>query len=375
MQFSQVIGQKEILDNLRSMVDSERMPHALLFTEKAGYGALTVALATLQYMYCNNRHNGESCGTCSNCIKIGKLVHPDIHFTFPINVSTTIGGDKRGEVENFYPAWRELVKENPYFGEQQLYKAFGIENKLGTISVAEASSIMKKLSLSAYEGGAKVMLIMFPERMNTEAANKLLKSLEEPRSGTYYFLVSHNPEKIITTVLSRCRIVQVPPIENGILQEHLQQKTGISPEDAQFWAKCSAGSYGRALELMAREEEQSGNYNVFISMLEKGINKDLAGMMDIWEQVASYGKEVQKQICLEGSEILRKLYMISLQMESISYTSAKEMEQLSALQKKIKDDFYRKGYGYLNNAMECIERNVNPKFIFCDLCNRIYYNI
>ena len=62
-------------------------------------------------------------------------------------------------------------------------------------------------------------------------------------------------------------------------------------------------------------------------------------------------------------------------MESISYTSAKEMEQLSVLQKKIKDDFYRKGYGYLNNAMECIERNVNPKFIFCDLCNRIYYNI
>ena len=375
MQFSQVIGQKEILENLRSMVDSERMPHALLFTEKAGYGALTVALATLQYMYCNNRHNGESCGTCSNCIKISKLVHPDIHFTFPINVSTTIGGDKRGEVENFYQAWRELVKENPYFGEQQLYKAFGIENKLGTISVAEASSIMKKLSLSAYEGGAKVMLIMFPERMNTEAANKLLKSLEEPRSGTYYFLISHNPEKIITTVLSRCRIVQLPPIEIHELQEHLQQKDGISPQDAQFWAKCSAGSYGKAIELMAREEEQSGNYNTFISLLEKGINKDLAGMMDIWEQVASYGKEVQKQICLEGSEILRKLYMISLQMESISYTSAKEMEQLPVLQKKIKDDFYRKGYGYLNNAMECIERNVNPKFIFCDLCNRIYFNI
>ena len=375
MQFSQVIGQKEILDNLRSMVDSERMPHALLFTEKAGYGALTVALATLQYMYCNDRHNGESCGKCSNCIKISKLVHPDIHFTFPINVSTTIGGDKRGEVENFYQAWRELVKENPYFGEQQLYKAFGIENKLGTISVAEASSIMKKLSLSAYEGGAKVMLIMFPERMNTEAANKLLKSLEEPRSGTYYFLISHNPEKIITTVLSRCRIVQLPPIDSHDLQEHLQQNDGLPVQDAQFWAKCSAGSYGKALELMAREEEQSGNYNTFISILEKGINKDLAGMMDIWEQVASYGKEVQKQICLEGSEILRKLYMISLQMESISYTSAKEMEQLSALQKRIKDDFYRKGYGYLNNAMECIERNVNPKFIFCDLCNRIYYNI
>ncbi len=375
MQFSQVIGQREIMDNLRSMVDSQRMPHALLFTEKAGYGALAVALATLQYMYCCNREGGDSCGVCANCKKISKLVHPDIHFTFPINISTTIGGDKRGEVESFYPAWRDLVGENPYFGEQQLYKAFGIENKLGTISVAEASSIMKKLSLSAYEGGAKVMLIMFPERMNTEAANKLLKSLEEPASGTYYFLISHNPEKIMATILSRCRIVQLPPIEAGALEKHLGQVEGLSLEDAQFWAKCSAGSLSRALELMAREKEQSANFSIFVSILEKGINKDLPGMIEIWEQLASYGKETQKQICIEGGEILRKLYMASMGMESISYASKKEMQLLGNLQKKIKDDFYRKGYGYLNNAMECIERNVNPKFIFCDLCNRIYYNI
>ncbi len=375
MQFSQVIGQKEVIDNLRNMVDSQRMPHAVLFTEKAGCGALTIALATLQYMFCTHKQNGESCGECSNCIKISKLVHPDIHFAFPVNTSKTIGGDKRGDVEMFYGAWRDLVAQNPYFGEQHMYNAFGIENKLGTISVAEASSMMRKLSLSAYEGGAKVMLIMFPERLTVEAANKLLKSLEEPLSGTYYFLISHNPEKIITTILSRCRIVQVPPIETGILQLKLQQSNGVSPEDACFWARCSAGSYGKALELIAREEEQSSNYNMFISILEKGISKDLVGMVDIWEQIASYGKEVQKQICLEGSEILRKLYMISLQMESISYASEKERELLGRLQQKIKEDFYRKGYGYLNNAIECIERNVNPKFIFCDLCNRIYYNI
>ena len=375
MQFSQVIGQKEILDNLRNMVDSQRIPHAMLFTEKAGYGALTVALATLQYMYCTNRQNGDSCGVCSNCIKISRLVHPDIHFTFPINTSRTIGGDKRGDIEMFYGAWRDLVAQNPYFGEQHLCNAFGIENKLGTISVAEASSMMRKLSLSAYEGGAKAMLIMFPERMTQEAANKLLKSLEEPLSGTYYFLISHNPEKIIATILSRCRIVQLPPIENDQLQMKLQQSKGISQEDAQFWARCSAGSYGKALDLMAREEEQNSCYNMFVSVLEKGVSKDLVGMMELWEQIASYGKEVQKQICLEGGEILRKLYMISLHMESISYTSRKEMELLVPLQKKIKDDFYRKGYGYLNNAVECIERNVNPKFIFCDLCNRIYYNI
>lgn len=375
MSFSQVTGHNGIIGNLRSMVDAGRVPHALLFVEKEGYGALSVALATLEYMFCRERKGGDSCGVCSNCVKTGKLVHPDIHFTFPINTSTTIGGDKRGEVEQFYPAWRELVKRNPHFGEQELYKAFGIDNKLGTISVAEANSIIRKLSLSSYEGGARVMLIMFPERMNQEAANKLLKNLEEPGNGTYYFLISHNPERIISTILSRCRIIELPPIEKELLQQELQRRCGLSEEDAAFWARCSGGSLGKALQLIGREEELGEENGIFISILQNAIRKDLASLIDSWEQVASCGKEMQKSICIEGGEILRKLYMMSLGLDEISYSSAGEREKLRELSGKIRPDFYQKGAGWLNNALECIERNVNPKFIFCDLCNRIFYNI
>ena len=375
MPFSEILGHKEIIANLRNMIDSGRMPHAVLFSEKAGYGALPIALSTLEYMFCKGEKGESSCGTCNNCLKVSRLVHPDIHFTFPINVSTKIGGDKRGEVEQFYPLWRELVKENPYFGEQQMYKAFGIENKLGTISVAEANAIMRKLSLSSYEGGAKVMLVMFPERMNLEAANKLLKNLEEPQSGTYYFLVSHSPEKIISTILSRCRIVEIPPIEPQVLKQALADRCGLSDQEAAFWARCSGGSIGKAIELIERQKEQSGEYLVFMDILEKALNKDLAGLIEIWEEAASYGKEAQKALCVEGGEILRKIYMMSLGMEELSYASAGEREKFKNLSGRIKSDFYRKGYGYLNNAVECIERNVNPKFIFCDLCNRIFYNI
>lgn len=375
MPFSGIIGHTEIIDNLRNMIDGGRMPHAVLFSEKAGYGALTLALATLEYMFCKGEKVKDSCGSCSNCTKVSRLVHPDIHFTFPINVSSSVGGEKRGDVEMFYPAWRSLVKENPYFGEQELYKALGIENKLGTISVAEANAIIRKLSLSSYEGGAKVMMIMFPERMNLEAANKLLKNLEEPQSGTFYFLISHNPERIISTILSRCRIVEVPPIETTVLQRELQERFSLDAEDALLLAKSSGGSMGRAMELIAREKEQSIHYTMFLEIIGKALAKDLAGLVDSWEEIASYGKEAQREFCIEGGEILRKIYMMSLGMEDISYTSVKERETFRNLSGRIKEDFYRKGYGYLNNALECIERNVNPKFIFCDLCNRIFYNI
>lgn len=374
MQFSEVLGHREIIDNLRNMVDNNRVPHAILFTEREGYGALHIALATISYMFCRQKRNGDSCGICNQCSKTGKLVHPDLHFTFPINTSSLVGKDKRAEIDEFYPLWRNLVKENPWFGEQDLYRAIGIENKFGNISVSEANSIMRKLGLSSFEGGIKVMLVMFPERMNQEAANKLLKSLEEPQPDTYYIMVSHNPTKIITTVLSRCRIVEVPPIEQDILAESIGKRFSIPEEEAAFWAKCSGGSFGKAARMIAESEDENENHTLFIKLLELAIAKDLVGMFDIWELLASKGKEAQKCFCTESLEVLRKLYMINLGLDTISYTHGGEKEQFERLSGRLKGDFYEKGYAFLNSAADAVERNVNPKFIFCDLCNRIYYN-
>lgn len=374
MQFANVLGHKEIVENLRNMVDNNKLPHAILFTEKHGYGALHLALATISYIFCTEKANGDSCGKCNQCKKTGNLVHPDLHFVFPINTSTVVGKDKRAEIDEFYPLWRELVKSNPWFGEQDLYRIIGIENKFGNISVTEANGMMRKLSLSSYEGGAKVMLVMFPERMNQEAANKLLKSLEEPMPDTYYFMISHNPSKIITTVLSRCRIIELPPIEENILSEVLIHDFSITEEDARFWAKCSGGSYGKAARLIAEQDEENENNSILFELLSLGVKKDMVGMFDIWNNIAGWGKEAQKNFCTDSLEILRKLYIIRMGLYDISYSNKKEQEKLKDLSARIKPDFYEKGYGFFNNAIDCIERNVNPKFIFCDLCNRIFYN-
>ena len=374
MQFKEILGHSNIIGNLRQMVDSNRVPHAILFTERHGYGALNLALATISYMFCTNRTDGDSCKCCNQCSKTGKLVHPDLHFTFPINTSTLVGKDKRAEIDEFYPIWRNLVKENPWFSEQELYNALGIENKFGNISVVEANGIMRKLSLSSCEGGIKVMLVMFPERMNQEAANKLLKSLEEPQPDTYYFLISHNPAKIISTILSRCRIIELHPIDEAELAPALQSRFGLNAEDAAFWARCSGGSFGKAAELIQKENGESENGTLFLQLLELGIKKDMVSMFDIWNNVAGWGKESQKSFCVESLEILRKIYMIGLGITDISYANKQEQEKLKRVSECLKPDFYEKGYSFFNNAIDCIERNVNPKFIFCDLCNRIYYN-
>lgn len=372
MRFSQIIGHKDIIEKLRELVDNNRMPNTLLFSEQTGCGALPLALATITYLFCKERSGGDSCGHCLQCGKTDRLVHPDLHFAFPINTSTIVGKEKRAEIEAFYPLWREIALSNPYFSEQQLYKKFGIENKFGNISVNEANGIIRKLSLSPYEGGYKVMLILFAERMNQEAANKLLKSLEEPAVGTYYFLISQNPERILPTILSRCMIIEVPPIEQTFLQEQLEKEFSMGSEDAAMWAKYAGGSYGKALELI--ESENSGNeyFNTFVSLLAHSIKKEMIELQSIGETIAGWGKERQKEFCIRGLEILRKIYAFKMGAAGIAYSPASEAEKLRKLSAYLNKEIYNKGYEYLSDALACIERNVNPKFIFCDLCNRFY---
>lgn len=375
MQFSKVIGYKEVIENLRNMVDSNRLPHAFLFTEKRGYGAITLVLSTIQYLLCQNKIDGDSCGVCPKCTKVAKLTHPDVHFSFPTNSSTLVSKDKKEEVDLYYPLWRNLVINNPYFSEQELYKALGIENKQGTISVKDASTIITKLSLSSYEGGAKVMIILFPERMNQDSANKLLKSLEEPQPDTYYFLISQSPSKIISTILSRCRRVELAPIEQTELTSAVIANNNLPEEEAKFIAKCSGGSYGYAQELISSNDQHSEATDLFLQLLNNAISKDLVKLIEIWENLATWRKEAQKEFCRDGLQILRKLYILNLNLPDISYSPAIEREELENLSGKIKNTFYQKGYILLNEAVMQIEQNINPKFIFCDLCNRIYYNI
>jgi DNA polymerase-3 subunit delta' len=180
MKFSDLIGHKEIAANLKNMVDNDRIPHAILFAEKPGCGALPLVLSLLQYMFCKNKRwvaeqeggglfgaetsvgegdtstvnesAPDSCGICGGCKKMTDLVHPDVHFVFPINTSQLVEKGKKVSIDMYYGLFRELVKKNPYFSEQDLYRKLGLENKLGIIGVSEATWIINKLSFSAYEG-------------------------------------------------------------------------------------------------------------------------------------------------------------------------------------------------------------------------------
>ena len=211
MKFADIIGNATVVKALTSMADSGRVAHAMLLYENEGSGALALALAYLQYLNCESPANGDSCGECPSCRQMAKLIHPDVHFVFPVNKGPKASDDKPTS-ESYLKYWRELVLADPYFREADLQKAIGIESKTGLIAVAEAKSLIGKLSLASVTDGYKGVIFYLPEKMNQETANRLLKLVEEPPQKTVFLFITHAPEKVLQTIFSRCQSVRVMPL-------------------------------------------------------------------------------------------------------------------------------------------------------------------
>lgn len=373
MKFRDIIGNDALKESLARMAREGRTGHAILFEEEPGYGALAYALALAQYLCCPDRTDEDSCGICPTCNKMQKAIHPDLHFAFPVNTSPRVPASSKQPVSDmFLPLWRELVLANPYFLEQELYDAIGIENKSGGISVNEAVNVLSALSLRAFEGEYKFMIIYLPERMNVVASNKLLKLLEEPPAGTVFMLITQSPEKLLQTIVSRCQIIRVLPMPVEDLQKALMDKRGLDAETALNYARLAAGSYGRALSLVREECEISSDRQLLYDMMERGLARDLDGLFPIMEELAGMGKEKQKDFCAFGGVLARKLQMLGIGMDGIAYVSPSEKEYLASLVRRIKPGFYRRMLTIFDNAVGELDDNVNARLIFSNMCDYFY---
>jgi DNA polymerase-3 subunit delta' len=375
MRFADIAGQREVIDKLVRMTGEGRVPHAILFTEEPGYGALPIALAFVQYISCNNKKEGDSCGVCPSCNKISKLIHPDLHFAVPVNTTKKITSDKKPVTDHFLDNWRSAVVSNPYISEEEWYEEIGMEEKSGLISVNESAVMLKKLSLMSYEGGGKFMLIWLPERMNRECANKLLKILEEPAEGTFFLLVTQSAGDLLSTIISRCQVIMLKPEDPMTLAKEIGARCNLQDEEAGYIASVSGGSFGNAIAISREKEADSQFPSMFCNLLDNCIAKNLSGVITSWEEIAQMGREKQKQFCGYALNYLRKCYMYSIGNESSAFILSREKESVIRYSKSVKPEFWEKAYVLINKAVEDLERNVNPKFVFADLSNRFFISL
>ena len=373
MLFKELLGQDKLKELLTLSVREERVPHAQLFLGSKGSANLGLALGFAQYVGCTNKLEDDSCGLCPSCLKHQKFAHPDLHFVFP--VATTASVKTKPVSKNFLVEWRALLNDNAYFSLFDWLKHIGVENKQGIISVEESAHIMKDLSLKPYESDTKIMLIWMPEKMNIQAANKLLKIIEEPPHKTLFLLVAESSENMLATVLSRTQLLKVPRYSDTEVTNYLTSRD-IEQGKAQMISALVEGNINEALQLAEHTEDTEENSLHFVQWMRLCFSalqvKDIDKLVQWSESMAKAGRENQKSFLLFASNVMRdallKNYGVDTMMKMNVGGQNFTMEKFAPF---IHADNCMEIMEELNMAQLHIERNANPKILFLDASFKI----
>jgi len=379
MLFSEIIGQQEIKKRFIRTVSEQRIPHAQLLRGTEGVGKLALAIAYAQYICCENRTATDSCGVCPSCVKYKKLAHPDLHFVFPV---IKPAGRQTVVCDDFIADFRKMVLGKMYFSVNEWFAEISDDAKQGLIYSNESEEIIRKLSLKTYESDYKIMIIWLPEKMHETCANKLLKILEEPPEKTVFLLVSNEPDKLITTILSRTQHVHIPRLSENEISSALLRNNNLEIEldDAQYAAHIANGSYLTALSVLNEGDENKQNLERFIMIMrlawQVGNKKDHTSLKTLrkWSDemaLASMGRERQKNFLSYAQRMTRENFIRNLQQPDLNYQTAQEANFSYKFSPFINERNIEDLMAEFALAERQIEQNVNAKMIFFDLVLKV----
>lgn len=366
MNFSQIPGQKAVIDRLRNSVAENRVSHALLFYGPEGSGKFAIALAFARYISCENRTADDACGICPSCSKYDKLIHPDLHFVFPVIKKKS---NTEPVSDHFISQWRQMVLRSPWFSLATWTEAMEVANEQALIPVAESAEIIRKLSLKSFESDFKIMIIWLPEKMNAETANKILKIIEEPPARTLFILVSEEDDKLLPTVTSRCQHIRIPSIPSEDLSAHLVTAMGVDPVRAPEIAAIANGNMVRAMELL-REDDNSAVYlDRFTRLMRTAWTRDIHALVTWSEETAALGRERQKSFLSYSLRMIRENFILNFngRENKLVYLTRAEDEFSGKFHPFINEKNISALNREFNLAYAHVESNGNTKMIFLDL--------
>ncbi len=363
MLFKDIVGQNHIKQQLIQTIKTDKINHAQLFYGPPGSGKLPLAIAYAQYLNCENKGETDACGVCASCNKYQKLIHPDLHFVFPV-----IKDKNNKPVSDYYiTQWREMNLTTPYFTFNHWLDKLDSGNKQASIYRDEAQEIIHKLSLKTYEAEYKVMIIWLPEKMNVTAANKLLKMIEEPPPKTLFLLVSENKGDVLPTILSRTSPVHITAVDEEAMSAYLQNKFQCETGNALAISRISRGNITEAHNHFSAGKTRSENLSEIENWLRALVKKDIPACISWSDNMAAKGREKQKSFLVYALHFFRELLMFRLKKNQLSYMLNEE----KLLAEKVAPYVNLKQISKINSEIELafrhIERNGQGKIILLDL--------
>lgn len=364
VRFADIIGQHELKHKLVQTVKEGRVSHAQLFLGPEGSGKLALAVAYAQYLNCKSPGEEDSCGLCSSCQKYNKLIHPDLHFSFPI---VNKGNDAEKNIcAAHMKDFREAFLADPYLNYNDWMLAHGAENKQGNISKYECYDIISKLGLAPFEAGFKVLIMWLPEFLR-DAGNVLLKIVEEPPQNTLFILVAERQEMLLSTISSRTQLVKVPRLQTDDLAAYLTEAHELEASAARSVAMLSDGNLRLARELL--NHEMGINEQLFMDFMRYTYSAKGPDILGWIEKAADLGREGQKNLLQYGLHIIRECFLMRFGSAKLARLKGAELDFVTRFSVFITEGNVGEFNRLLNDGIYYIERNANARIVFHHLAN------
>jgi DNA polymerase-3 subunit delta' len=357
-----VFGHEEIRLRLSRAAEQGRLPQSLLLYGPRGVGKQRLGLWTAAALNCRGP-SPRPCGSCHSCRLAGQLQHPDIHWFFPMpRPKRATGPDQlRQKLEDQRAAVLAERRAN------RLY--LSAEEGPTGIYVGAVHTMRTTAHRSPAMGPSKVLVIgraeaLTPQLGNPEAANALLKLLEEPPHDTSLILTCEVPGALLPTIRSRLQAVRVAPLSTDRVAAFLVDEAGMPPADSHRLAISSGGSIGRALEL--RDEDGATHGESAIELARAALARGHSGLLSAAHRYRPSGARGSFNRTLgEARGLLRDLLASSVGHE----ISAARSKVVTALGRGLPVDPVNiiRALSALGEAKELAERNVNPQLIVANL--------
>lgn len=363
MLFSDIVGHREEKELLRSMVDSDRIPHALLLSGISGIGKMKMARVFAQYIHCQYRTGGEPCGRCPSCLRHQSFNSTDLYFIFPI---VKKGKEKNAISSSFYDQWREFITTYPYMEVERWQEILGAGNSQPSIMVSESQEILRIASLSPFSEDRKIFIVWLPEKMNSETANKLLKVVEEPFDDTNFIFVSNNPEKLLPTVFSRLYRINLHRLSDKDIFESLLRK-GLPEDKCREITGLCEGSIGKAMELAENGGEEHEFNLLFIDMMRMAYSRNIVRIKEISDNISDFGREKIKRFLEYSGRMIRENYIYNFRLGNLNVMNEEQESFSRKFSPFINSANVERISNEIGKAAEDIMRNANAKVVLFNL--------
>ncbi len=369
MKFSDIIGNEQAASHLRRLIDDDRLPHALLLHGPAGVPKLALARVAAQYLHCTNRHDGEPCGQCPTCRQHESMNQTDTYYSFPY-----VKGESSSPrcCDDYMEEWRQFLHDKPLVEDYQYWlRVLKNENAQPSIMTRESESIVRKMSLKAYTTRYKVLIMWLPEKMLDEAANKLLKLIEEPYDDCKFILVSDNSSEILPTIFSRTQRLELKRPSAQVIADYLMRTYGLNAQDAMAIAGPADGNVTLAEQTLDSDSENKEFHQRFVELMRLAYMRDLTKLKTWSERIADYKREKSRRFLNYAARQVRENFIYNLHQPALNYLTREEEAFSTRFAPYINTANVERMFAEFNRAETDIAGNVNARIVLFDLAVRI----